>query len=144
VTEPRTAADSAVATAVERFLDAVEAGAMATCQAWTDDAVVDATVPNWRFTIRGPDAIRHEYGRWFAHPGRFEELRRLPLPDGEVVEYLLTWTEGGVPHAAHHLHVLAVRDGAIAADTVMCGGRWPAALLADMAAAERERAAIRG
>jgi hypothetical protein len=87
----------------------------------------------------GADAIRDEYGRWFAHPGRFEEMRRLAVPDGEVVEYVLTWTERGVPHAAHHVHVLTVRDGAIAADTVMCGGRWPAALLAEMAAAEAGR-----
>ncbi len=157
MTEPRTAVaptstsptstsptDPAIAAAVPRFLDAVEAGAMAGCRAWTDDAVVDATVPNWRFTIRGPAAIRHEYGRWFGHPGRFEELRRLPVAGGEVVEYLLTWTEGGVPHAAHHVHVLTVRDGAIAADTVMCGGRWSAGLLAEMEAAQAERAAGRG
>ena len=43
--------------------------------------------------------------------------------------------ENGVPHAAHHLHLLTVRDGLIAADTVFCGGRWPASLLADMEAA---------
>ena len=124
---------------VQGFLDAVEAGDIGGCRVWADDAVVDATVPNWRFTITGADAIRAEYGRWFAHPGRFEELRRLPVADGEVVEYLLTWTEGGVPHAAHHVHVLTVRDGAIVADTVMCGGRWSAALLAEMAEASAAR-----
>jgi ketosteroid isomerase-like protein len=122
---------------VRAFLDAIEAGAIADCRCWADDAVVDATVPNWRFTIRGADAIRDEYGRWFAGPSTFEELRRLSTTEGEVVEYLQTWTEGGVPHAAHHVHVLTVRDGAIVADTVMCGGRWPAALLAEMEAAKR-------
>jgi hypothetical protein len=53
-----------------------------------------------------------------------------------VVQYLLTWVENGVPHAAHHLHVLEVDDGKITADTVVCGGRWPAGLLADMQAAQ--------
>jgi hypothetical protein len=124
-------------TAVDRFLAAVEAGAIGGCTAWAADAEVDATVPNWRFTIRGADAIRTEYARWFAEPGRFEELRRWPVADGEVVEYLLSWTEQGVPHAAHHVHLLTVRDGAIVHDTVMCGGRWSAGLLAEMEAAAR-------
>jgi len=52
-----------------------------------------------------------------------------------VVEYTLSWTENGVPHAGHHLHVLTVRDDRIVADMVFCGGRWPAALLAEMEAA---------
>ncbi|HEY8827903.1 MAG TPA: nuclear transport factor 2 family protein [Jatrophihabitantaceae bacterium] len=120
-------------TAVDQFLAAIQAGTIAGCGAWSADAVLDATVPNWRFQLTGPDAIRSEYAKWFADPGTFEDLRRLPTQDGEVVEYTLTWTEAGVPHAAHHAHILTVEDGLIAADTVLCGGRWPASLLAEMA-----------
>ena len=119
--------------AVDQFLAAIQAGTIAGCGAWSADAVLDATVPNWRFQLTGPDAIRSEYAKWFADPGTFEDLRRLPTQDGEVVEYTLTWTEAGVPHAAHHAHILTVEDGLIAADTVLCGGRWPASLLAEMA-----------
>lgn len=126
------------ATAVDRFLAAVEAGEMAGCDVWSDSAVLDATVPNWRFRKEGPEAIRGEYAHWFADPARFEELRRLPVDGGEVLEYVLAWEEAGVPHAAHHMHVLHVRDDRIEADTVLCGGRWPAALLAEMEAAARE------
>ncbi|HEY7359834.1 MAG TPA: hypothetical protein VH642_03420, partial [Streptosporangiaceae bacterium] len=54
----------------------------------------------------------------------------------DVIEYTLSWSENGVPHAAHHLHLLTLRDGLIAADTVFCGGRWPASLLAEMEAAD--------
>ena len=122
--------------AVGRFLAAVEGARVPDCDAWADDAVLDATVPNWRLTRRGADAIRAEYGRWFADPGRFEQLRRIPTPGGEVVEYLLTWDEQGVPHAAHHVHILEVDDDRITADTVMCGGRWPASLVAEMEAAD--------
>ncbi|MDT4964444.1 MAG: hypothetical protein QOF87_4091 [Pseudonocardiales bacterium] len=50
-----------------------------------------------------------------------------------MVEYTLTWTEDGVAHAAHHVHLLTVDDGQIVADTVLCGGRWPEPLLAEMA-----------
>jgi hypothetical protein len=121
--------------AIETFLPAVTTATVPSCAAWTADATVDATVPNWRFRIQGADSIRAEYARWFADAAEFEALRRLPTPDGEVVEYTLTWLENGVPHAAHHVHVLTLRDGLIAADTVVCGGRWPAALLAEMEAA---------
>jgi hypothetical protein len=98
--------------------------------------VLDATVPNWRFRRCGPAAIRQEYRSWFADPGNFEELDRRTVDGLEVVRYVLAWTENGVPHAAHHLHLLRVADDRIAADTVFCGGRWPAALLAEMAAAD--------
>jgi len=123
--------------AVDRFLHAIETATIPACEAWAGDATLDATVPNWRLHASGPDAIRAEYARWFADPGRFEEVRRSPLAggDGEVIEYTLSWQENGVPHAAHHMHRLTVRDGLIAADTVFCGGRWPASLLAEMEAA---------
>ena len=53
-----------------------------------------------------------------------------------MVAYLLTWVQNGIPHAAHHVHLLEVAAGRIAVDTVVCGGRWPAALLAEMQAAQ--------
>jgi hypothetical protein len=53
-----------------------------------------------------------------------------------VVEYTLSWQDNGAPHAAHHVHLPAVRDDLIVAGTVMCGGRWPASLLAEMEAAD--------
>jgi hypothetical protein len=34
------------------------------------------------------------------------------------------------------MHRLTVRDDQIVADTVFCGGRWPASLLAEMEAAD--------
>jgi hypothetical protein len=122
--------------AIDEFLDAIKNAAIADCDAWTADAVLDATVPNWRLRAVGPAAIRAEYGRWFADRASFGELRRLPVPGvGELIEYTLCWSENGVPHAGHHLHLLTVRDDLIAADTVFCGGRWPATLLAEMEAA---------
>jgi hypothetical protein len=122
--------------AVDRFLHAIETAMIPACDAWAAGATLDATVPNWRLHASGPDAIRAEYARWFAYPGRFEDVRRTPLDGGgEVVEYTLAWQENGVPHAAHHMHRLTVRDGLIMADTVFCGGRWPASLLAEMEAA---------
>ncbi len=123
---------------IDKFLRAVESATIPGCDVWSPDAMLDATVPNWRLHVSGPDAIRAEYSRWFADPGHFHELRRCPIDDGasEVVEYTLSWQENGVPHAGHHMHLLTVRDDLIVADTVFCGGRWPAALLAEMEAAD--------
>ena len=113
---------------------------MADCDVWTDATVLDATVPNWRFQRIGGAAVQAEYAGWFAEPGQFESVRRLWTADGAVVEYTLTWNKHGVPHAGHHVHVLTVRDDRIVADTVMCGGRWPASLLAEMEEADIEHA----
>jgi len=126
------------APAIEKFLTAIQTATIPDCDAWSADATLDATVPNWRLHASGRDAIRAEYARWFADPGRFGELRRCPVSGGpsEVIEYTLSWTENGVPHAAHHMHLLTVQDDLIVADTAFCGGRWPASLLAEMEAAD--------
>ncbi len=117
---------------IDLFLTAVESGTMESCAVWSPDAVLDATVPHWRFSKHGPDAIREGYSGWFADPGQFEELRRLPIQGGEVVQYLLTWVEDGVSHGSTSHACAAVQDSLIASDAVPCGGRWPASLIAQM------------
>jgi hypothetical protein len=133
----------AITPPVGQFLHAIESATIPACDVWSADATLDATVPNWRLHAAGADAIRAEYARWFADPGHFDELRHYPVSAADdaaggasdLVEYTLSWSENGVPHAAHHMHLLTVRDGLIVADTVMCGGRWSASLLAEMEAA---------
>lgn len=121
---------------VDRFLDAVQSARIAECDAWAGAATLDATVPNWRFHRTGADQIRETYAGWFADPGAFEELERRVVPGGEIVRYLLAWSENGVPHTAHHVHLLGVVGDAIVSDVVLCGGRWSAALMAEMEAAD--------
>lgn len=117
------------------MIAAIEAGGFsAACDVYAPDVVLDATVPGWRFKVAGEQGVRDEYGRWFAVPAELVELDRHHIFGGEVVEYFMTWTQGGVVHGAHHLHLLTV-DGTsdrISADHVFCGGRWPASLLAEM------------
>lgn len=131
--------------AVEVFLHAIENATIGDCQAWSADASLDATVPNWRLHAHGAEAIRDEYAKWFADPGHFDQLNRYRIESAgngttdegasELIEYTLSWQENGVPHAAHHMHLLTVKDGLIVSDKVFCGGRWPASLLADMESA---------
>jgi hypothetical protein len=121
---------------VDRFLEAASAGAGVPADLFTPDAALDATVPGWRFEARGAEALARQYSGWFSEPAVLEELERLPVDGGEVLTYLITWVERGVPHAAHHCHVLRFgAGGRIAADRFFCGGRWDAGLLAEMAAA---------
>lgn len=122
-------------TVVDRLL-AVVLGGEPGPDLLTESAELDATCPGWRFSVRG-HAIRDEFAQWFAHPGELEELERHPTPLGEVLTYTVTWVEGGVPHAAHHVHLLTIADDRISRDQFWCGGRWPAPLLAEMEAARR-------
>ena len=74
--------------AIDKFLTAIETATIGDCDAWSADATLDATVPNWRLHACGADAIRAEYQRWFADPATFGELRRCPVSGGpsEVLE----------------------------------------------------------
>jgi hypothetical protein len=118
-------------TAVDRLLDGIEAGNIP-ADVFTTDAVLDATVPDWRFAIHGGPDVRDKLAHWFENPGEFQSLERKPLPDGELVRFTLTWTEGGEEFTCHQAHILGVLDDRIASDTVFCGGRWSAELAAKM------------
>jgi hypothetical protein len=134
-----TTSPATTSTAIDGLLADVLRGSMSSAH-YARRAVLDAVVPGWRLAAEGPDAIAQEYRRWFRHPGRFEDLRRLPTATGEVVEYTLTWTEDGVAHTGRHVHVIDLDDtGAIVSDHVWCGGRWAAELLAQMEQASHAR-----
>ena len=122
-------------TVVDRFLEAIAAGAGIPSGLLGPDAVLDATLPDWRLSQRGPQAVAEQYSAWFDAPGRFEELDRHPFVGGEVLTYLLASEENGVPFAARHCHVLIVDGDTIVRDQFFCGGRWYADRLAEMAAA---------
>lgn len=126
---------------VDDFLAAVELGKGGEiAQLYTEDAVLDATTPMWRFTKRGGRAIAEQYAGWFADPSQFAEFDRQQIGDTEFVTYYLRWQADGVEFAAHHSHTITVDPGTglIASDRVFCGGRWDGELLARMEAAERD------
>jgi hypothetical protein len=123
---------------LERLYDAVEHGLPIDAGVFSDDVVLDATVPMWRFHRRGAVATATELGGWFADAGRFEEFQTFDLPGGALVEFILTWEQHGVPHACHQTHRIEFGgDGRIRRLNAWCGGRWPANLLADMAQADQ-------
>jgi hypothetical protein len=122
--------------AIDRFTDAIRTATIPESDTLAPAVVLDATVPNWRFTLRGAEAVKAELAGWYADPGRFEEIRRTELPGGALVEFVLSWEEEGEPHITHQAHVIEVSGDMIVRDTAWCGGRWGAALMAEMAEAE--------
>ena len=123
------------ATAIDRLLTGIETGAISQ-DVFSDDAVLDATVPNWRFSVHGGHAVRAQLGQWYAEPGRFQSLQRTPIPDGELVEFTLTWIEDGIEHTCHQAHILGCANDRVSTDLAFCGGRWPAPLVAEMTQAQ--------
>ena len=122
---------------ISGYLSAIETATIPACDHLAPDVTLDATLPLWRLRVHGRPAVCEELARWYADAGSFEDLVRTPLPTGELVEFVLRWTEGGVPHAVHQAHVVEVADGLIKSDTVWCGGRWSATLQAEMADAQQ-------
>lgn len=120
---------------IDRYVTAIEGASIPASRAFAADAILDATVPNWRFGVRGGREIEETLSGWYAQPGHLEQLTRTPLPGGELLELVLSWEEDGVPHTCHQAHVLQVTGDAISRATVWCGGRWPASLMAEMEAA---------
>ncbi len=137
-TTTATRPDSALHPVVGRLLDAIR-DATVTDELFAADAVLDATVPGWRFSVTGGAGVAEQLRTWFDDPSQFEELLRHPTPSGEVVEYTLSSAHAGVPYAVRHVHVLTVEEDRIVADHVWCAGRWDAARLAEMEVAADER-----
>jgi hypothetical protein len=119
---------------VTRFLDAVARGSGIPADIYAPGAVLDATVPNWRFEVHHPAAISTQLSGSYAHPGHLFDVARTPLPGGEAVRFTLAWTQDGDPMAAHQVHLFDVRHGAITSHDLWCGGQWDAALQAEIEA----------
>ncbi len=125
--------------AVEGYLAAIEGASMSECDVLSPDVVLDATVPHWRFSIRGADAVRTERSRWYGQPGGFEELRRTPPPAGES-----GWSSPALgggrrsPCRVHQAHILEVNRLGASLGTrcgVAAGAATPLAEMADAAGA---------
>src|SRR5258706_14796921 len=78
---------------VDRFVAGIADPNAADPDAFAEDAVLDATTPGWRHTVRGRRGIAATFADWFADPATFETIDRTPIPGGELVEFTPAWTE---------------------------------------------------
>ena len=107
--------------------------------------------PHWYLAVLGTDPSAQGHGLGSAllqsrlsrcddrrFPAYLESSKESNVPYYERFGFAAVsepYLEDGVPHAAHQVHLVTVDAGRISRDTVFCGGRWPAALLAEMEAA---------
>lgn len=121
---------------ITQLLEAIQRGDCSGLEGvFAEEATLDSTVPNWRSVAHGRPAVLAELASLYRHAGTFDTLERKSLPDGELVVFLLTWEENGIPQAVHQAHILTVQGDRIDKGVIFCGGRWSAALLAEMGAA---------
>lgn len=84
------------------------------------DAVFDVNLPEWRFQLRGPDAIRHQLDTWHPRPPDLVEWQQRETSWGAVVELAL-WEGEDYGLYSRSVHVLDI-DGEITRHVMYCIG----------------------
>ena len=119
--------------AIRRFVEAMRTAQWDGVEAvYTDDALFDASVPNWHFQLEGGDKCVAQLADWFGiAPTVFEHVVTA-TEDGAVVDFEMRRTCPGNPaenHAPHlegtrQAHIFRLRDGKIFEERVYCSGEW--------------------
>jgi hypothetical protein len=97
------------------------------------DAVIDVSVPQWRFQLQGREAIRELLREELAHlegGGRVSGWRVTPIDDGLVAEVEVRFVEDGEERQWREVHLFHTKDDAIAEHVNYCTGIWDAATIA--------------
>lgn len=121
----------------ERFMARMEQGDFdGLTTLYTDDALFDAHVPNWRFQVRGRGEIAEQMKAWFQLPGRFHDVHEEWTAAGEpLVRFEWREREGSSTQiVSREMQLWRLNDGRIAEQLVFCAGRWDVALVERMAA----------
>ena len=85
---------------IDRFTQAIETASIGEAGVSAPNTVLEATVPLWRLAVTR-NQHRGRVGPVVRRPRSFEEMRRTPLPNGELVEFVHTWEKDGEPHVSH-------------------------------------------
>ena len=118
---------------ISKFVEALRTANWAGLEAaYTDDALFDASVPNWHFQVEGGRAAVDQLSDWFGIAPTVFEPVVTATDDGAVVDFELRRNCPGNPaenHAPHlegtrQAHIFRLRDGKIAEQRVYCSGEW--------------------
>ena len=97
------------------------------------DALLDVSVPQWRFQLQGRDAIRlwlREELDEVGGAGEVAAWRATPFSDGLVVEWEVRFTRDGEQHLWREVHLFHTDGEAITEHVNYCTGIWDAATIA--------------
>ena len=105
-----------------------------TSDLYTEDAIFDVNVPEWRFQLQGPDAIRHQLDEWHPSAPEIVEWRQRTTERGILFEVAL-WEGNDNQQYSRNLHDLEIAGGRIRRHTMYCTGDWSKESLAEASAA---------
>ncbi len=102
---------------------------------YRQDAILDASVPQWRYQLQGRDAIRAQHAQEFGsvRGARVAASRVTPTLDGVVVEIEGCFEEDGEECLWREVHILHTDGAAITEHVGYCTGIWDAATIARQA-----------
>jgi hypothetical protein len=108
---------------------------------YADDALLDATVPHWRFQVRGRDALLDllDAEELRKPERRLAQLRTTPTDAGLLVEVEQRSTEGGEDRWFREVHHLRCDGGLVVEHGVWCSGVADAEAVRQLADAPVER-----
>lgn len=122
---------------VERFTTRIQQGEFdGIADLYTEDALFDAHVPDWRFQVQGPDAIARQIQQWFQLPGSFHDVVAHQTVSGDLIVRFEWREEEGTDRAivSREMQQWRLAGGRIAEQVVFCAGRWDVPLVQKMAA----------
>ena len=100
------------------------------------DALVDINVPQWRYQLQGPDAIREllrEALDQTGGEGRVTAWRATPTDDGLAVEMEVRFPHDGEEQQWREVHLFHTDGASIVEHVCYCTGIWDAATIARQA-----------
>ncbi len=100
------------------------------------DALLDVSVPSWRYQLLGSDAIREslrEEAGYLTEGARVTGQRVTPTDDGVVVELQVRFVQEGEERQWREVHLFHTDGVAITEHVNYCTGIWDAATIARQA-----------
>lgn len=114
--------DTNVERLVDRFRELVEGAEFERLAGlYAPEALLDVTLPAWRFQLRGPDAIRSQFRAWYEVPARILRWDVRSADWGAVIEAEELHEDGIYFRYTYHL---TIEDDRIARHLVFCPGAW--------------------
>jgi hypothetical protein len=96
------------------------------------ETVFDATVPGWRFLLRGPESIVRQLHHWWPTPAELPFSRVTPTTEGAVVEFERRWLGDGGLRGCRQVHILVLDGERVREMRVTCAGEWDEETLRDV------------
>jgi hypothetical protein len=90
----------------------------------TAETIFDATVPGWRFVLRGAEPIVGQLHHWWPTPAELPSHQVTPTPDGAVVEFERRWHDDGELRGCRQVHVLVLDGQRVRELRITCAGEW--------------------